>query len=50
VADFAGQCWLWQLLDLVTFAAAELGLPTELGWSNLGFYQLLQANSTPKEF
>jgi hypothetical protein len=49
-ADFAGQCWLWWLSSLRTFAAAELGLQTKLGWSNLGFYQLLQSNSTPREF
>jgi len=44
--DFAGQCWLWQLSNLITFAAAALGLPTklELGWS-----WLLLSNSSPEE-
>ena len=30
VDDFAGQCWLWRLLNH-TFVVAALGLPTKLG-------------------
>jgi len=28
---FAGQCWLWRLSSLITFAAAALGRPSVLG-------------------
>jgi hypothetical protein len=31
-ADVAGQWKLWRLSSLVTFTAAEHGLPTKLGW------------------
>ena len=31
VYDFAGQCWLWQLLSHTTFVASALGLPTNGG-------------------
>jgi len=35
VDNFAGQCWLWQLLSHASFVVATLGVPTSLGvgWS-----------------
>ena len=29
--DFAGQCWLWQLLSRTSFVVVALSLPTNLG-------------------
>jgi hypothetical protein len=49
-ADTAGQCRLWWLSSLVMLAAAEHDLPTKLGWGDLSFFQLLQSNSTAREF
>jgi hypothetical protein len=36
VHDFAGQCWLWQLLNR-TFVVAALGFQPIWWWGDLGF-------------
>ena len=47
--DFTGRCWLWWLWSCTTFVASSLGLSVNLGWGNIGFYKLLQSNSSPEE-
>ena len=48
VEDFTDQCLLWRLSSRKTIFAPELGIPTNLGWGDLVFFQLPRSNSSPE--